>query len=794
MNISESGASRLPVGETRRLGMGIVRTLARGAGVGLCLGVAGGSGAGQAGQMGKLPGKVIEQPAVREVPKTLPSQVLQPILMRITQIKPQCVLRGGLVRITGHGFGEAQGQQRARIGSQAITVQRWDKELITGTLPGRLSPGQSYTVAVVDGQGKTLASGRTTACALPAQKQVSPADRTAGSSAGERSSPSVASPPVSEAARLSPPRPPRVDGKALLEEIKERNQPHIGRRPQPMTGAATRPAAVLPSQPGLLQPQPPAPALPGVQRPGFSQPSLTPQTELGVGAAPRNIAPSPNQTSGFGEAAVRMKQRQEGAQRAAARPLVGGAELHINDSVGPIVEVVAGDPVNVGWSTVTQIGERVDRLWLVVRESAVPASVCDGNPERSYPPIPAILGDGVLNPPGVTGSNPLTRLTPGTAYHIRLCIRTDLPGEGLAWRGVSNPVTLNYRRLEIEPGTVLGGVPATVVPAPDRGAEVRINGSAGPAVEVVAGDPVNVSWRIVTGTYELIDRLWLVVRESALPDDACKGNPESTYKESPAINGDGAQSPPIRIGRNTLTGFAPGTTYYLRLCVRTDQRSPDAGFAWRLFSNPLTLHYPPAGTPLARAPVSATESLTALKKQQRGGIGIDETTTPTCFGQPATIVGTPGDDYLEGTPGDDVIHGLGGNDTIEELWGGDDLICGGTGDDRLWGSLGNDRLHGGPGNDGLDGGGGQDVLVGGFGNDTLRGGPGNDVLYGEEGNDTLHGGPGDDRLEGGPGDDLLYGGPGNDRFLGGFGTDTCDGTYGTDYTSGGCENTINIDN
>ena len=37
---------------------------------------------------------------------------------------------------------------------------------------------------------------------------------------------------------------------------------------------------------------------------------------------------------------------------------------------------------------------------------------------------------------------------------------------------------------------------------------------------------------------------------------------------------------------------------------------------------------------------------------------------PTCFGMPATIVGTEGDDELVGTPGPDVIVGLDGNDDI----------------------------------------------------------------------------------------------------------------------------------
>ncbi|CAG0992925.1 hypothetical protein GPROT1_03181, partial [Gammaproteobacteria bacterium] len=69
----------------------------------------------------------------------------------------------------------------------------------------------------------------------------------------------------------------------------------------------------------------------------------------------------------------------------------------------------------------------------------------------------------------------------------------------------------------------------------------------------------------------------------------------------------------------------------------------------------------------------------------------------TCFGLPATVIGTDGNDVLNGSPRDDVIVGLGGNDVINGL-GGNDVICGGDGNDILAGGAGNDRLDAGAGN------------------------------------------------------------------------------------------------
>jgi hypothetical protein len=116
-----------------------------------------------------------------------------------------------------------------------------------------------------------------------------------------------------------------------------------------------------------------------------------------------------------------------------------------------------------------------------------------------------------------------------------------------------------------------------------------------------------------------------------------------------------------------------------------------------------------------------------------------------CNGQPATIVGTAGDDILRGTAGRDVIVGLGGDDIIEGL-AGHDIICGG------------------PGNDLIRSGWGNDIVFGGVGRDTLRG---------ARGNDLLNGGNGRDRLEGGLGADTLIGGAHLDTLVGNGGNDIC---------------------
>jgi Ca2+-binding RTX toxin-like protein len=158
----------------------------------------------------------------------------------------------------------------------------------------------------------------------------------------------------------------------------------------------------------------------------------------------------------------------------------------------------------------------------------------------------------------------------------------------------------------------------------------------------------------------------------------------------------------------------------------------------------------------------------------------------TCFGKPATIVGTPGPDILVGGP-DDVVVGLGGDDSIMGV-----TVCGGAGDDGI-GSPAIETLV--ETNDKLDGGKGDDVLYGFWGVDVLLGGPGNDYIDdcdgeeddpdgGDPGTDVMRGGPGNDSIHSVAGRNLVYGDEGDDRIhdythvrtviSGGPGNDTID--------------------
>jgi Ca2+-binding RTX toxin-like protein len=120
---------------------------------------------------------------------------------------------------------------------------------------------------------------------------------------------------------------------------------------------------------------------------------------------------------------------------------------------------------------------------------------------------------------------------------------------------------------------------------------------------------------------------------------------------------------------------------------------------------------------------------------------ISKAQVPTCFGQPATIVGTERVDILNGTEGADVIVGLGEADTIKGF-GGDDLICGNAGDEWLVGGEGNDQVKGEEGDDSFP----EYEEPSDDGNDRLWGGPGGDWFSVTDGDDAIVGGKGKDSL------------------------------------------------
>jgi Ca2+-binding RTX toxin-like protein len=160
------------------------------------------------------------------------------------------------------------------------------------------------------------------------------------------------------------------------------------------------------------------------------------------------------------------------------------------------------------------------------------------------------------------------------------------------------------------------------------------------------------------------------------------------------------------------------------------------------------------------------------------GTSSASATTPSCFGKPATIVGTPGDDYLGGTSDIDVIHAGAGDDivvagntgTFEEPSAGD-LVCGGPGNDILAADgVSNNRMSGGHGDDDVSGRRGVDILLGNAGNDRVY--DVDDFDYPDDSD------PGTDILRGGPGRDEVQTRCGSDRAYGGGGAD-----HVTDYTA-----------
>ncbi|MDQ2675872.1 MAG: hypothetical protein M3Y34_03605 [Actinomycetota bacterium] len=177
-------------------------------------------------------------------------------------------------------------------------------------------------------------------------------------------------------------------------------------------------------------------------------------------------------------------------------------------------------------------------------------------------------------------------------------------------------------------------------------------------------------------------------------------------------------------------------------------------------------------------------------------LGASAGPAETCFGEAATITGTPGNDRI--------VLELGDRNAVVVTQGGDDRIIvgakhvrvcegGGQGYVRIEDGFGVTRLNLGAGRDRViyrgpvDIGTPEETIVrAGSGADRVFTGGFEDRLFGNEGNDLLSSWRDEDRLSGGAGDDELHAGPESDRMRGGPGRDLLDGDLRdtSDYPAG----------
>jgi Ca2+-binding RTX toxin-like protein len=170
--------------------------------------------------------------------------------------------------------------------------------------------------------------------------------------------------------------------------------------------------------------------------------------------------------------------------------------------------------------------------------------------------------------------------------------------------------------------------------------------------------------------------------------------------------------------------------------------------------------------------------------------GVGAHGRPTCFGKPATIVGSNGPNKISGTAYSDVIVARGGSDVIKAKGNkanhGRDFVCGGEGKDQIFGNGDAEKISGGPGNDRLNGGHGNDLIVGdNFGPASESGPTGRDTILGGFDRDFIVG----DNLS--PGDasggspDWIGGNAGGDKIVGDSASLRGDATGGaSDHVAG----------
>lgn len=123
---------------------------------------------------------------------------------------------------------------------------------------------------------------------------------------------------------------------------------------------------------------------------------------------------------------------------------------------------------------------------------------------------------------------------------------------------------------------------------------LRINGSAGPVVNVPEVDPVRANWEgsraFVEPLGETLIEHWLVVSDGRrLSVNSCEVADESSLPDARGIDGDG-RSVSSSTGSD-LGGLVAGHTYYVKLCMKTWRPGATPQDAWRHESQQVTLNY-----------------------------------------------------------------------------------------------------------------------------------------------------------------------------------------------------------
>lgn len=170
-------------------------------------------------------------------------------------------------------------------------------------------------------------------------------------------------------------------------------------------------------------------------------------------------------------------------------------------------------------------------------------------------------------------------------------------------------------------------------------------------------------------------------------------------------------------------------------------------------------------SPLRRAPASPARVDRRVHRAVRRAAlsGLILTIGGATAAEAATIVGTPGRDYLTGhAPAGDLLYGGGGTDTL----------VGGRGDDVIYGVRSDNLIRGGRGDNYIEGGSGADRISAKHGDNTVYGGTGRDSITLGDGDNYVDPGAADDRVTLGNGNNVVNAGDGGTLLRAGNGRNT----------------------